>query len=290
MRFATYTKQDYQAVIDFLVALNQDQKDHINWNWARFEWMMAHPEFHSEYENLIGLWWNQDKVVAAAIFDMYPGEASCLVLPAYQHLFAEVLDYAERTLGDEEGLAIAFNENDEEGIAEAARRGYISTGNKETVMSVCLDDLPETNSPFIRLEPFDPGDDPEGFFWLMWQGFDHGSDYQEFKENTRKPLQKAPHFKKSLSISALNESGERVAYCCLWHDSRTDYVYVEPVCVIPSYRGKGVGKAVVLEALLRARKEGAKTAYVISDMAFYQKLGFAETAHYRFCKLTKERA
>ena len=51
--------------------------------------------------------------------------------------------------------------------------------------------------------------------------------------------------------------------------------------MIPSYRGQGVAKAVVSEALNRAAALGAKTAYVLSDMMFYQKLGFTECGQWR---------
>ena len=45
MKVKQYTNEEYQAVRDFLITLNQQDKMHINWNWARFEWMMEHPEF-----------------------------------------------------------------------------------------------------------------------------------------------------------------------------------------------------------------------------------------------------
>lgn len=51
---------------------------------------------------------------------------------------------------------------------------------------------------------------------------------------------------------------------------------------MPSYRGKGVAKAVIYEALNRARSLGAKKAYVLSDMPFYEKLGFRKDKHFTF--------
>ena len=71
-----------------------------------------------------------------------------------------------------------------------------------------------------------------------------------------------------------------VLNCCLWYSDKADYAYVEPVCTVPSYRGKGIAKAVIYEALNRARALGAKKAYVISDTKFYKKLGFEK--EYRF--------
>ena len=52
--------------------------------------------------------------------------------------------------------------------------------------------------------------------------------------------------------------------------------------LFPPYRGKGVAKAVIFEALGRAKKLGAKRAYVISDMEFYERLGFRKKYHYSF--------
>ena len=89
-----YQPSDYQAVCDFLIALNRDDRTHINWNWARFEWMAEHPEFDKSLSDSIGLWRDGDKVVGAAIYDMYFGEAFCGVLKDYEALYPEILDYA----------------------------------------------------------------------------------------------------------------------------------------------------------------------------------------------------
>jgi predicted N-acetyltransferase YhbS len=50
--------------------------------------------------------------------------------------------------------------------------------------------------------------------------------------------------------------------------------YVEPVATDPDYRGMGLGRAVVLEALRRVRADGVTAAWVGSDQDFYLALGF----------------
>ena len=45
---------------------------------------------------------------------------------------------------------------------------------------------------------------------------------------------------------------------------------------------RGVAKAVIHEALSRAKRLGAKRAFVISDMDFYSRLGFRNKYHYSF--------
>lgn len=60
----------------------------------------------------------------------------------------------------------------------------------------------------------------------------------------------------------------------------TDYAYMEPVCTVPAHRGKGIASALLSEALTRAKALGAAAAYVISDLPFYEKLGFEKTHCY----------
>ena len=63
MAFRHYKKSDYEAVCGFLTALNRDDRRHMHWNWARFEWMYAHPEFDKTAEDAIGLWFDGGRVV-----------------------------------------------------------------------------------------------------------------------------------------------------------------------------------------------------------------------------------
>jgi hypothetical protein len=67
MKFKHYSNEDYEAVCDFLMELNRENQNHINWNWARFEWMMEHPEFDKSLMDSIGLWMDSEKVVGTAI-------------------------------------------------------------------------------------------------------------------------------------------------------------------------------------------------------------------------------
>ena len=85
-----------------------------------------------------------------------------------------------------------------------------------------------------------------------------------------------------MSVATIDRNGEYAAYCCVWVHPKTDYAYIEPVCTVPHHRGKGLAKAVVYEALNRAKSLGAKKVYVISDTVFYEKLGFRKDRHFTF--------
>ena len=281
--FRSYRDEDYEAVCDFLIELNQKDRTHINWNWARFEWMMEHPEFDKSAASSIGLWWSDGKVVGAAIYDMYYGEAFCAALPEHEALYPEILDYACRELKDDSGLAIAVHDGNQAEIDAAKAAGFAREEQQETVMRLDLDNLVLSDLPDgFSLSELDPVQEAYDFQWLLWQGFDHGEDREEFERKDPVIPQNRRHLNKRLSLTALAPDGGKVTYCCVWFHKDTDYAYVEPVCTIPSCRGKGIAAALLSEALNRAKSLGAKEAYVISELPFYEKLGFEKAQFYSF--------
>ncbi len=283
MKLKPYTKDDYQAVCDFLIELCRQDGRQLHWNWGRFEWMMEHPEFDQSLTSSIGLWMEEDRVVGAAIYDMYFGEAFCGVLPEYQALYPEILSYAYRELKDDAGLGVAICDDAPEQIETARAAGFVRAEQTETVLKLELEHPLSAKLPEgLHFEELNPETDAEALQWLFWQGFDHGADREEFEKAEEIVPRIRPHFNRDLSVAAVDAAGEPVSCCCLWFQKGTEYAYVEPVCTVPAWRGKGAAKAVIFEALRRAKAMGAKRAVVLSDMAFYQKLGFVRERHYSF--------
>ena len=286
MRFTHYELQYYQAVVDFLIEINQSDNKHINWNWARFEWMHEHPETNKELLPYIGLWWEENKVVGACLFDMYFGEAFCGALPKYLHILKDIYEYAYDNLKDENGLGVSINIDNKKEIQLAESLGYKISDNSETILKIDLsNDISYSLPNGLKIISYDPKDHLSEFQWVLYQGFDHGDDYEEFKkeEITETGRDKyREHFNPYLSVAVINENGEAVSYCSLWYLPQTDYAYIEPVCVIPSYRKLGLGKAMIYECLKRVKEIGAKKAYVISDQEFYYKIGFKEETLFKF--------
>ena len=281
--FRSYRDEDYEAVCDFLIELNQKDRTHINWNWTRFEWMMEHPEFDKSASSSIGLWRSEGRIVGAAIYDMYFGEAFCAALPEYEALYPKILDYAYRELKDDSGLGIAVHDGNQAEIAAAKAVGFVREEQQETVMRLDLDNLMISDLPEgFSLSELDPVREAYDFQWLLWQGFDHGEDREAFEREDPVIPQNRRHLNQRLSLTALAPDGGKVSYCCVWFHKDTDYAYVEPVCTIPSCRGKGIAAALLSEALNRTKMLGAKEAYVISDLPFYGKLGFEKAQHYSF--------
>lgn len=283
MEFRNYKKNDYDALIDFLVQLSNEDMNHINWNWARFEWMIEHPDTDKLSLEKIGLWWEKGNIVGAAIYDMYFGEAFCGTLKTHMDILPEILDYAYRIFKDENGLGIAIRNEDLKAIEKAIDLGFEKVNQTENVMMLGLDNIIPSRIPAdIVIREYNPAENPREFAWLLWQGFDHGNDQAEFESKDSSEQQLRKHLDKRLSLSAVDSSGNIVGYVCLWYSPETDYAYVEPVCTIPEFRNMGISKALLTEAFSRANKLGAKKAIVISDMDFYKKLGFVNLALFSF--------
>lgn len=289
-KFSSYSHADYQSVCDFLIGINQNDKTHINWNWARWEWMYFHPYFDRDNMNVIGLWKCDDEVVGAAIYDMYYGEAFCAAAEGHNELLPEIYEYALRALSDEDGLAVAVNDEDTETSSLLTAMGWQKCDQTESIMCCALEKKAEYTLPegFSIKETRFP-EDYMAYLRVIWKGFDHEGDQQEWERMVNYDGPPHLHRKSYLSISVVDNSGEFAAHCTCWYDRRTDYAYVEPVCTVPAYRGKGLGKAVVLEALERCRSLGAKQAFVISDQEFYARLGFEPCSHYTFYRKAREK-
>ena len=285
MEFRHYQEEYYQDVCDFLININKKDISHINWNWARFEWMYEHPYTDKSLMNRMGLWFDKNKIVGAALFDMYLGEAFVGVLKEYQPLYVEVLKYAYKSLKDENGLGIAICDDNLVEIELAKDQGFVKSEQTETMLSIKLNktftyQLPEG----YYVKNLDPIKEKYALMWLFWRGFDHGNDKEEFErtEDLESEMRLRKHYISSLSVAAYTKEDEPVAYCSLWYDNQTDYAYLEPVCTVPEHRHKGLAKAIIYEALNRVKELGAKKVYVLSDQEFYKKIGMKFEKHFTF--------
>ena len=282
MEFRHYQDKDYQLLCDFLIEVNKVSKEHINWNWARLEWMIEHPYFDKTNRDKFGLWFDKDKLVALTLYDQYFGEATCITLKGYEDLFEEVINYAYRDLKNGDGLGIAINNKNKVEITKAIKNGFVINSQKETMMSIILDHHfnPELKDGF-RFIDFNPQKDVDDVQWVIYQGFDHGNDKEEFLKQ-KVDVKERVHANPYLNLMIETKDGEKVAYCSMWYDSRTEYAYLEPLCVIPQFRKLGLAKAIVYQLFNRCIELGAKKAYVLSDMEFYKKLGFKIEEEYTF--------
>lgn len=110
--FKNYSQSDYETVCEFLIELSKSNRNKINWNWARWEWMVFHPEFDHTVAEKIGLWFFKNELIGMTTYDHYFGEAFYAVKEGFEGVEKEVLEYAIRHFGNENGLGIAVNQED----------------------------------------------------------------------------------------------------------------------------------------------------------------------------------
>jgi mycothiol synthase len=93
-------------------------------------------------------------------------------------------------------------------------------------------------------------------------------------------MREAPGYVAELDLVAAGPGGALGAYCICWLDEGSKTGLFEPVGTHPAHRGKGLGRAVVLEGLRMLRALGASSALVTSlhdneaASGLYESVGF----------------
>ncbi|WP_040951674.1 GNAT family N-acetyltransferase [Gorillibacterium massiliense] len=292
--FRTYSgkagfTEDYFRVFDFLNKLNRDGVVNNNFLWGRWEWMISHYLLDRKNLHRIGLWMNEDEIVALATYEETVGHAWLIFEPRYRHLSDEMLAYAMDHLRKDGKLSIILNDADGEFQDAAAKMGFRPTQNREETAIIPIREetigyhLPEG----FRIVCLDEDYDLAKYNRVMWRGFNHEGPAPETEEKlaSRKQELSGPHVDLRLKVAVAAPNGEFVAYCGMWHVPGNDYALVEPVATDPDYRMMGLGKAAVLEGIKRCGERGAKWAYVGSSQQFYYNIGFRPCSTYTWWNL-----
>ncbi|MFC7055003.1 GNAT family N-acetyltransferase [Enterococcus alcedinis] len=198
----------------------------------------------------------------------------------------EILQYAVDNFSDVNGLGIAVNQKDSHTLDLLKEYGFEKNDNNENILEKLFEEngFDYTLPVGIRIKELDVNQDLYKQHSVLWHGFENEGDLplDQTTLDKQSRMLSAPSLNSYLHLVAVNEENDFVAYCGCWYHPQTDYAYVEPVCTIPNYRKKGLGKALVLEALKRSQSAGAEKAYVISDSPFYKNMGFMQHSNYSF--------
>jgi predicted N-acetyltransferase YhbS len=89
-----------------------------------------------------------------------------------------------------------------------------------------------------------------------------------------------------LSFSARTKAGRLIGTLRLWHVSAgadRPVLLLGPLAVDPSYRRRGIGSALMREALSQAAEHGHGAVLLVGDEPYYKRFGFsrAPTEHLR---------
>jgi predicted N-acetyltransferase YhbS len=279
-------EQDYEAVGRFLVRTYAPAAVHRNWLQPRWEYMHYHPLLQESWSDLeaCGVWENGGEIVGVTHFEHRRGVNYLEVDPCYPALKREMLEYAEANLFGEfkDGTAVHvyIDDRDDELRAIATELGYEPKPDlaERTSTLGIPDPFPEIRvREGFRLQSLEDEFDVRKIHRVMHRGFGHVGEPPEDELDSRRRKLSAPGLRRDLTLVAVAPDGDYASFCGMWMDYDNRVCYIEPVATDPDYRRMGLGTAVVLEGLRRCGAEGATIAYVGSDQAFYESIGFAVT-------------
>lgn len=274
--------RDFATVHAFLRRLYRPEAPSAAWFAPIWEYAVTHAWFDDSSADRIGLWFDGQRLVGLATYELRLGEAFLNLALGYDHLQPALLDHAERNLGavDAAGartLTIFAYEGDAALTVELARRGYRHTPAADRPMArfAIPDPFPAPPLPEgARLLSLADDNDLVRLDRLLHRGFNHPGEPPAEGVAGRARMQSGPHFRHDLAIVAVAPDGTWASFAGLWLEAEAGYAYVEPVATDPAFRRQGYGRAAVLEGIRRCGELGATVAYVGTLKPFYQSFGF----------------
>jgi ribosomal protein S18 acetylase RimI-like enzyme len=142
-------------------------------------------------------------------------------------------------------------------------------------------------------EPISPPQVPEGFVVRHCNGeqevavraraqygaFESRAAFERYVERFTS-FMRSPVYEPELDTVAMAPDGQIGAFCIVWTDPVNQVGLFEPVGTHPDFQRKGLGKAVMLEAMHRLQKRGMRSAIVSTfednpvAIKLYESVGF----------------
>ncbi len=298
-------ENDYWRIRGFLreVMLLNELRER-SWHVARLDYWRWHVvencRASDAVERTTFLWETPDDRLAAVLNPEGGGEAHFQVHPELRtpELEAAMLDVAEQRLAEQRpngrrSLLVFADASDDMRHDLLARCGYkladwpdAAEHQRRQPLSAPLPAITAPASYTVR--PLGDAAELPARSWVSWRAF-HPNEPDEKYEGWAwyHNIQRQPLYRRDLDIVAVSEqpavtkhapTGEMAAFCTAWYDDVTRTAYFEPVGAAPEHQRRGLGKAVLTEALRRLQRLGCAVAFVggysVPANALYASAGF----------------
>lgn len=273
----------YNEISRFLLKC-ADKGFNEHFNWGRFEWMMVHTMLDEDKTDRITIFKSKSgEIVGIATFDTVYEQRWYLLHSANSiELLSEMLDSVTALDGND--AVIRVNSKDSVLCGLLSDRQFSMLQSSETIMQFDLErDLSYSVPLGYSISPCDFEFDKWKYQTVIHKGFGGEGVPDKWDDNVFVPT---PGYNSVLKVFATDGS-EYCAHCGMWYTSG-DTAYIEPVVTIPECRKLGLAKAVVYEAMRRAKALGATRAIVVSDSEFYKKIGFEFSSEVNVWKKAEE--
>ena len=233
--------------------------------------------------------WEEDGKIVGFVFSENPATDCYFSLrPGYGHIAQEMVAWADANMPGDAATRQLVLMQGQTALAQAAEKmGYKQTG-KQTHLQYFYDSSLEYPLPEGFRFTQQGGVDPAKASKCCWKGFDHEEEEGEWDGDFEDGLhlESAPHATFDLAIAVENEAGEYVCYAGMWWTPQNKLAYMEPLCTVPEYRGKGLAAATLSELARRMKALGAVQMTGGSN-PFYAKIGFKPADVWTWWKKTE---
>jgi mycothiol synthase len=259
-------------------------------------WSLYYPPFEGELWKHLSLWddpSDSDRLLAWAIIDPTWGSFDVYVQPELRespladaiYIWAEEhVTAAVRATGKDTIRASYISDNDEIGKARLDARGFQRTQSDAVCLTQSLDyALPLPVLPEDYIVRSSKGEtEVAARASAQYNAFTNTAPFDIYVERFRRFMQ-SPVYDPDMDVLAVAPDGRIGAFCIVWPDPLNKTGLFEPVGTHPDFRQRGLGKAVMTEALHRLKARGMTHARVstlannIPGVKLYESAGFHVT-------------
>jgi len=286
-------ESDFIKIRDLIIESYKFGGNKINWAIDRWEtqYITSRLLNDEKWKQDIFVWENSSQEIKSAIIQESPGSFHFIIDPNFRHLEDEMIkkaiDYCKthNPQGEKETKIHiwAMDEDTLENklqnygftqldcLKELCRKQDITNKNTAYILpneyqirNINIDDINDRKKLTIIDHNCFPWSDSTEKLWLCFK--------------------KMPSYNEKLHIVAIAPDKSFAAFCILWYNIENQYAIFEPVGTHSNHRKKGLGKAVLLEALKRVKELGGVTGMVNSygepAHSLYESVGFTEYTPY----------
>ncbi|HCX63556.1 GNAT family N-acetyltransferase [Sedimentibacter sp.] len=264
---------DFLAVYKFMIDIYE--KDWRNGVPAPFlEYALSSGWADKTMSHRNTIWEDDGRIVGFCFYESHIGEVFFSLRPGYEEISSEMVIHAQKYLIDKDGnLRLNIFKGQNAVTKAAADEGFKQDGEHVDMIfdfSKQLDyKLPDGLS-FVE-----PGNfDMEKMLICCWKGFDHEKEGPwDGDVDDGYHLYTSPHATPKYPVAIQNEAGDYVCWAGMWWTPENKLAYMEPLCTVPEYRGKGLAAAALSEMYRRMKTLGA-THMTGGGSQFYSSIGY----------------
>lgn len=256
------------------VFLLNERREH-SWHVARWDYLQWHLIANCQVcpplEQVISIWETPGGQIAAVLHPVDPDEAFIHIHPEFRsaafeaQIITHALESFENRLPDgTRRLYVPVDEDDRLRKEVLAQLGFTGRGNLGFEHYRDLDDIPAVEvAPGYCVRSMGGSEDHPARNWASWQAFHPDEADENFDPDPSwiQNIQRAPLYRRDLDVVAATADGQIAAFCTLYYDDATRSGVTDLVGTATPHQRRGLGEAVVFEAMRRAREMGCTRVF-----------------------------